>query len=551
VIDRAGQPVVGATLSVHRMRGQGIVRTREALELSFISGQDGRVRLSRLPVDQKLGLQAHSPDFAPTARESFVLHEGQVLDLGDIVLAPGFPLIGRVTDADGSPIEAAEIEVTELGFLQGGDPQPVVALSDANGQYRVEHLGPRQYMIEARAAGHAADSTVLSLMLGGAPSGQRQDFVLRLADSYLGGLVLGSDNLPVPDCLLNASRRDPNRHTFAQLETVTDATGRFRFEALATGDYQLDLRSRSHYLPEPVRVSSGRDDTVLRAQSGLRVHGTLSCGGALPLDFDVRTLPDGPSGARLLPGHKLKQRVIEADPPGSFEIDGLRPGSYRFEVTAAGWAVTTSSDVILGQDSGEADLLVHLLRGGTIIGRVDPATPDLTVELRGADYDPSLAFESLFPTQPVHSLVAPTAADGGFRLVHVPPGDYTLTLRGAERPPVHVRDLHVMDEQELDVGVLQLPLGGTLFGNVHGSDGRPRDSVRVTATSDTHHQEAITDATGAFRMTSLPAGEYVVVAVPAGLWEALRFEARATVTVRAREEQPVLLPLTERERPPR
>jgi hypothetical protein len=52
-------------------------------------------------------------------------------------------------------------------------------------------------------------------------------------------------------------------------------------------------------------------------------------------------------------------------------------------------------------------------------------------------------------------------------------------------------------------------------------------------------------------MTSMPEGEYVVVAVPATLWEALRLEARVTVTVRAREELPVLLALAERVLPPR
>jgi hypothetical protein len=114
-----------------------------------------------------------------------------------------------------------------------------------------------------------------------------------------------------------------------------------------------------------------------------------------------------------------------------------------------------------------------------------------------------------------------------------------------------VRDLHLEEGQVLDVGQIRLPVGGTLFGNVLGSDGRPRPGVRVTATSDGHHQETVADAQGAFRMTSMPEGEYVVVAVPANLWEALRLEARVTVTVRAREELPVLLALAERVLPPR
>jgi protocatechuate 3,4-dioxygenase beta subunit len=551
VIDRAGQPIVGAVLRVHRMQGQGLLRTRQALDLEFLSDDEGHVTLARLPVGLQLGVQADSPDFAPVERESFVVESGKTLDLGDIVMGPGFPLTGRVTDIAGLPIEAAQVEVAELGFLQGGDPDPVVVLTDADGNYRVEHIGPRQYTVEARADGYAADTTVLSLILGGASTGQRQDFQLLEAGSRLGGLVLGPDDGPVPACPLTLSRRDARRRTYSSVETVTDDDGRFLFESLAAGTYQLEMASDTHYLPAALRVDSGREDLVVRAQRGLKVYGILICDTDPPRRFDVRVLPDGTSGAGLLPGGDLVQHVIAADPPGQFVVDGLRPGSYRFAVTAEGWAVTTSADVIIGQDGGDAELQLRLLRGGTITGRVDPPVPDLTAELRGADYDPSLAIESIFPTQPLHALVAPTSADGRFLLKHVPPGDYTLSLRGADRPPVHQRGLQLEEGQTLDVGTLTLPLGGTLFGNVLGPDGRPRSGVRVTATSDGHHQEAVSDASGAFRMTSIPEGDYVVVAVPANLWEALRLEARVHVTVSAREEVPVLLPMAERATAPR
>lgn len=551
VIDRAGSPVGNAVLYVHQMHGQGLLQVREPLPLSAQSGADGTVHLTRLPLDLPLGVQVRSPDHAPSVRETFRVQAGRVQDLGDIVVEPGFPLAGRVTDGDGTPIEAAEIALAELGFLQGGDPRPVLAVTDSDGRYRVEHLGSRQYSLEARAVGYASDTTVLSFMLGGVPAGQSQDFVLLAADQQLAGFVLGPDDGPVPGCTLTASRRDPGRRTYAALETVSDARGAFRFEALAAQPYQLDLRSPTHYLPKPLRVESGRLDLAVRVQRGLAVSGTLVCDAEPPSRFDIRILPDGSSGAGLLPGGGPERQVRAADPPGSFRIDGLRPGSYRFEVRAEGWAVTTSSEVILGHDGGDAELLVHLLRGGTLRGRVDPPTPDLSAELRGADYDPALALESLFPTAPVHALVAPTAADGGFRLEHVPPGEYTLSLRGGDRPPVHVRDLQLEEGQTLDIGTLALPLGGTLFGNVHGPDGRPRSGVRVTATSDGHHQETVSDASGAFRMTAVPEGDYLVVAVPSNLWEALRLEARVSVTLRPRDELPILLAMTERAQVPR
>lgn len=551
VIDRAGRPVSGATVRAHRVEGEGIVRTRRLLGPARQTDAEGRVRLERLPAGPALGVHVRAAGFAPGVRETFVLRADETQDLGDVVLDPGFPLTGRVADGAAMPIEAAEVEVAELGFFEGGDPDPMLVLTDAEGRYVVEHLGPRQYQVEARAEGHASDSAVLSLMLGGTTEGQRQDFRLLAADNHLAGLVLGPDDLPVPGCTVTASRHDAGRRTYASLETTAGEDGRWRFDALAEGSHQLGLHAPTHYLPRPVRVEAGRDDVVLRVQAGLSVHGQLVCDGEPPRRFDVRTLPHGPSGAGLLSGHDLAQRVTAADPPGSFTVAGLKPGSYRFEVAADGWAVTTSADVVIGHDGGDAELMLRLLRGGTISGRVDPADPGLAAELRGADYDPALPLESLFPTRPMHALVAPTGADGAFRIEHVPPGDYTLTLRGAGRPPVHVRGLRVEDEEPLDVGRVALPLGGTLLGNVLGPDGRERAGVRVTATSDSHHQEAVTDAHGAFRMAAVPDGDYDVVAVPANLWEALRFEARAFVAVRSGEEQPVLLRLAERTAPPR
>jgi hypothetical protein len=129
----------------------------------------------------------------------------------------------------------------------------------------------------------------------------------------------------------------------------------------------------------------------------------------------------------------------------------------------------------------------------------------------------------------------------------VPAGAYTLSARPAGAPPLHLRSVQVAEGSTTDVGTLKLERGGVVFGNVLGTDGRPRQGVRIAAQGPQHQQQTVSDAQGGFRLEALPAGDYELTASPGNLWEALRFEARQSVTVKAGEERPVLLTLTERQ----
>jgi hypothetical protein len=229
----------------------------------------------------------------------------------------------------------------------------------------------------------------------------------------------------------------------------------------------------------------------------------------------------------------------------------LWPGSYRFEVLAPGFALTSSADVILGPGQGMAEVVIPLQVGGEVKGQLQPALAGVRAELREADWDPASPLESTFPTSPVHGLFAVTAPDGRFHLEHVPVASYVLTLRPPGAPPIHVRDVEVREAELTDVGALTAEQGGTLFGNVVGADGQQRSGVRVSAAGERHQAQVVTDAQGAFRLEALPPGEYEVQATPGNLWEALRFAASAHVTLHGGEELGVELQLVERPAQPR
>ena len=551
VVDSSGAGVAGAQVACFRelARAQGVFEHgRERLPFETATDAGGRFELAGLPVGEGLGVEVRHPDFAPAERAPFTVSDSESTDLGDIALGAGLLLIGNVLAADGQRLGGATVTLSELGAQppEEGGPEPRTATTAADGEYRFDHLAPRQFTVEVEMQGFAPRAATLALVFGAATGNTRQDFRLLPAGEAIAGQVRDHQDRPVPGLSLRLSQQDRNAHDYFDAQAVSDAQGRFRFDAVAVGLYQLEATGASWFLPKALTVKGGDQSLDVRVQPARSVTGTLQGAAGPPRDFRVTIRPDAGSGARLLGETRPALVVTGAEPPGQFVFKGLRPGTYRFEIAAAGYAVTTSGDVILGDENPAAEVLIALDLGGTLEGRVAPAAAGVSVELRASDYDPAGPMESVMPTQPIHDLATATDGQGAFRLEHVPAGRYTLTARAPGTPPLHVRDVEVLEGGHHDLGVLQLPQGGVIFGNVLGVDGAPSVGARVTALAPGQQEQAVTDTTGAFRLPSLPPGDYQLRATPPTMWEALRYEAQATVTLQAGQETPVLLTFVER-----
>jgi hypothetical protein len=217
-----------------------------------------------------------------------------------------------------------------------------------------------------------------------------------------------------------------------------------------------------------------------------------------------------------------------------------------FEVSAKGYATTRSQSVTIDAAYPHTEVPILLRVGGSIRGQLLDAAGGAKVELRRADYDPGLAIEGAFPTRPIFGLVTQTDAEGNFELAHVPPDVYTLSLLPQGAPPLHRRDVVVVEEQVTDLGGIRPPRGGTLTGSVTDGSGQPAAGIRVTATGMDHFQTVTTDEEGHFVFNILPTGDYEIVAVPTAFWEALRIRGSATAHVSADHPAEVELRLSDR-----
>ncbi|MCE9638181.1 MAG: carboxypeptidase-like regulatory domain-containing protein [Planctomycetes bacterium] len=130
-VDEAGAPVVGASVRVAPQDVRGRTDAEGRFSIVGLATEGGSVAVEHR-------------DYAPSVVTD-VRPAADVADVGDIVLRPGGPLTGVVTDAEGKPVRGADIQVTNAAALWWRS-----AATDAEGRFRVEHLADAAHEVVAK-----------------------------------------------------------------------------------------------------------------------------------------------------------------------------------------------------------------------------------------------------------------------------------------------------------------------------------------------------------------------------------------------------------------
>ncbi len=288
----------------------------------------------------------------------------------------------------------------------------------------------------------------------------------RVGTASIDGIVTVPDGRGASGAMIQMTQTPPPGYTLdtpLQASATTLQDGRFRIPAIGPGDYTLTARAT------PVGVvSSGRGGgPALWSETKLSVSGGDVSGLALGLEpgpaltgrvaFAEGTLkpPVDLSQLRvsLVTPASLTRRgpVMGSDfnpaPPialnadGTFEISGIPPGGFLFQLTGpgvgpAGWWMRSLKSVT----SGESDLLDRLID-------VRPGSPSMNVVLSMSDRHTELSGTLRTATgqpeadvfviafSPDRVMWGPAArrvravrpgADGHFSIADLPPGDYLL-----------------------------------------------------------------------------------------------------------------------------
>jgi hypothetical protein len=153
-------------------------------------------------------------------------------------------VLGRLVDADtGKPIP----EVETLLTLEGG--QPVVVLTDTEGEFRMPNLAPGTYSFATNAPRHHGESLTVAI-----DPGQTKRLELRLrprAASVAGRLVDGADK-PLGGVAIHLSGPDGHEE-----DLVTLADGSYGVTALRSGRYTLTLTVGGERLEKTLSLQAG------------------------------------------------------------------------------------------------------------------------------------------------------------------------------------------------------------------------------------------------------------------------------------------------------
>jgi len=409
----------------------------------------------------------------------------------DIKLARGGIVTGHVLDEEGEPLARAVVTVLRQQYVRGQKQLTPAGTdqTDDRGQYRVFGLPPGDYFVSANAGGIEQGVRQILGDFGGAQQPESSGY----APTYYAGVT---------------SAADAARVKLAAAQEVTGIDFQIQVVPFAT--------VKGVVVGGSATVMLLSDEAGAGGLAGLAGRGGGGRGGFGPL---------------LGGGLRAVTR-----PDGSFSIPNVAPGKYT--IIARGDA---------GQNGPSRTAMQSLVVAGEEVNVALNPSPGVqlggTITFEAAGSPPASGFSG-FRVMPV-PLGAVAALPGGrggrpgditqngqFTITDVTPGLYSIRAsapRGWAMKAVFLDGREVTDspievksENVTGLNVIFTDRISSLSGNVRDARGTPIGDVTVIAfpaddrlwmPQSRQILSARTDQAGAYRLASIPAGDYLVIAL--------------------------------------
>lgn len=478
-----------------------------------VAAADGSFELRGIPPG-RIRVRVRADGFLDPDNQEVDLVPGQSSAELVFTLRPGTYVSGTVVDAaSGQPVGDAQVTAYRqrdagqrrsgmFDFQVDGEDFDFLAMSsmtnsrsavtDSQGRFRIEALGSGKYRFTARhpdlAKASARDVEV-------AEDKPTENVQIQLdAGGGVEGTVTGYGMRPLADALVVAFSL--NAGSFKS--STTDRNGFYRIDGLAPGQYVvfksrmderssdigLDLMSNMRLKSTPVRQGKFtqldiQDDT----EDGVRVFGTVRENGEPVARALVTVLGADRDG---ILGMGVRANAAGTD--GRYELPGIKPGSYLFQVSMfRGRPVQTTVSVDVPE--GVSELLLDLvLPVSEVSGRVvdSAGNPVGGVQVALGSEESGLgASEGLIGLIAQNGFAqARTDDQGNFRLRSVSAGTYRVTAggrlgggrraqQGARTGQGSVEGVVVDGATSVENLVVTVPLAGRITGVVLDGSGVP------------------------------------------------------------------------------
>jgi hypothetical protein len=371
--------------------------------------------------------------FHVTAGGNPVRVEVRMLRLGKIS--------GRVIGA-GKPVASADVQLFLSGNFIGQDTR-----TDSKGEFQFVDVDPGTYTLSARATKASApppeedgrklgwvrtwypsapDSmSAAKVAVAGGADLPGQDILLRSVPVHrISGRVLSERGEPMPRVTVNAAPPEEFATAEFELSTQTKADGTFELAGVPDGNWRVTAETKVNGIAWYAAVAesvTGRD--IDRRE--LRLMPPFSITGKVvrtPSGTPAETKEVGVMLASSVGGSHVSWAVTQKD--GSFRIEDLAPGLYRFQPTSPGPPYYLASIEMNGRDVlGEWVEIAPGTLPVTIAYRSDGGT------VRGAVEDCGGATVVLAPQAPAlqyPEFVRQTKCQQGghFEITGMRPGEY-------------------------------------------------------------------------------------------------------------------------------
>ena len=510
LVDPGGGPVPGARVRVSRWRSGLSAAVDGATEAAAesTSGADGGFALRHLAAGGYT-LVVNHPAHKYQRLPPVELAAGETVDLGEVELAPGAPLSGRVVDSDGRPVAGAWASAWAEGRtfapLPTSSRNPVQTGED--GSFELPGLPVdeplRLVVTHQDHLRKEIDGVVLPL---------DEPLVVELRrGSRVFGRVLGPRSEPIVGAIVGASvevRVAGGRRPAGFGHATTSADGGFEIGGLSAGILRLVAEADGYPSGEVAGLEIGDDGDVgpveIRLEAGAEVSGRVLTSDGFPAagaSVTVRadSTPEAPS--RYFSAGDL------TDDRGEFGIEGtpLGPATIRAEHDRLG----DGAAELLVQPGTNAVTLILEQRGrihGRVVDGDGAPVAGARVELGKPG---SVASPRETRTDVEGRFVFHWMEEGDYRLAAAAPG---LRLDG---PPVPV----TLGDGPAPAVELVLTPGEEILGRLLGlPEGADPEGYSIVAyrTDDPgfeiSRRIAVADAGGGFRLTGLGPGRWTVSA---------------------------------------
>ncbi len=355
--------------------------SQQSAPQSFTTDAHGRFRIDGVAPGKYVAI-AIARELAPGTSGAFTVRTGSETGEVAITLHPGVLVQGRVIGRDG-PIPGATI----VAGASVGESAHTIATSyaAAQGDYTLRALSGA-ITVTVTAPGYGAVERTLVLDSGG--RARREDFTLVIENAQLRGQLLAPDGGPPGAVALRVIDGPTHRRA------VTDASGRFTIDHVATGNYVLEASSQDY----PAARVTLRSDQF--AEVRLERGGSVRC-----------ELRDARSGAALAgirveaigPGNQALATVTDAR--GIAELRALAVGEWTVHAPAKGY--TDERQVVTVRPTAvPQEVRLELSRGVTVGGVVRDRYGRRVAGARVA----------------IDGVTTQTDGDGNFRLADAPAG---------------------------------------------------------------------------------------------------------------------------------